>query len=222
MFFKGCPLSCYWCSNPESQDNHPCKEARQYIVEEVLELCLQDRAFYEETRGGVTFSGGEPLSQQDFLIELSGALRKEKIHIAIETSGFAPLDIFSDIYAAIDLLLFDIKHYDDSLHVMGTGVHFDEIIANLRSAISFGKELLIRIPVIPRYNNTVEDARGFCSLLESLGIYQVQLLPFHQFGGKKYELLGLSYSMKNIPQLHAEDLEEYQMIFTKAGIKCFF
>ena len=221
VFFKGCPLSCFWCSNPESQDTQPCREERWYSLEESLEICLADRPFYEET-GGVTLSGGEVLTQRQFALELLQALKKEKIHTAVETSGFASPEVFADIAEAADLLLFDIKHFDDSRHVEGTGVHNEGILANLKNALAYGKAVLVRIPVIPGYNNTVEDARGFASLLESMEIKQVELLPFHQFGEKKYDLLNLSYAMKNIPQLHPEDLEEFRQIFTGYGIDCFF
>jgi pyruvate formate lyase activating enzyme len=120
------------------------------------------------------------------------------------------------------MLLFDIKHYDDSRHVEGTGVHNSLILANLKIALTLDKDILIRLPVIPGYNNSPEDARGFAELLTGMGIQRVQLLPFHQFGEKKYDLLKISYAMRGIPQLHKEELEEFRTIITKTGIDCFF
>ena len=222
IFFKGCPLTCRWCSNPESLDGKPWKEARSYTLEEVLAICLEDRPFYEESGGGVTLSGGEVLAQGQFALELLQALKKEKIHTAIETSGFAPPEDFAATTEAADLVLFDVKHYNDRLHFDGTGVHNDQILINLKNALARGKDLLVRLPVVPGYNNSAEDAAGFVSLLMPMGIRRVQLLPFHQFGEKKYELLGLPYAMKNIPQLHPEDLEDYRQVFVKSGIECFF
>jgi len=121
-----------------------------------------------------------------------------------------------------DLLLFDIKHYDDSRHAEGTGVSNTLILDNLKSALTAGKAILPRIPVIPGFNDTPEDARGFALLLASLKIGKVQLLPFHQFGEKKYENLQKPYALRGVPQLHPEDLETYRQIFVDAGIDCFF
>jgi len=234
VFFKGCPLTCYWCSNPESQDGQPCKEARSYTLEEVLKICLEDRLFYEENAGvlplssheyiggGVTLSGGDPLAQPQFALELLRALRKEHIHTAMETSGFAPPGVFEEISDAVDLLLFDIKHFDNQRHIEGTGVPHDLVLSNLEKALDRSKNVLARLPVIPGYNNSEEDARGFVSLLVSMNIKRLQLLPFHQFGERKYELLGLTYAMKKVKQLHPEDLEDYRNIFLKQEIDCFF
>ena len=221
IFLDGCPLCCYWCSNPESLTANPCTDSREYTVQEVLKICLEDRPFYEEAGGGVTLSGGEALVQWEFSLELLNALKNEGIHSAVETSGYASGEIFNKINEAADLLLFDIKHYDNDSHLKGTGVHNELILSNLRSAVNRGKDLLVRLPVIPQYNNSIEDARGFAALFQSLGIKRLQLLPFHQFGEKKYELLGLQYSMKNIPQLHKEDLEDFKQVFTARGMDCF-
>ena len=234
VFFKGCPLSCYWCSNPESQDGRPCAEARWYTLEETLKACLADRLFYEEgagglalsspeyAGGGVTLSGGEALSQAGFALELLRALKEENIHTAVETSGFAPADVFEEIAETVHLLLFDIKHFDNQRHIEGTGVPNGLILANLKNALGRNKNVLVRLPVIPGYNNTNEDALGFVSLFESLNIKRLQLLPFHKFGAKKYELLNLPYAMEKIPQLHPEDLEEFRHGFFGRGIDCFF
>jgi pyruvate formate lyase activating enzyme len=231
VFFKGCPLSCKWCSNPESQRAEPCllrdggksvPDSREYSLEETLEICLEDRPFYEESGGGVTLSGGEVLTQRQFAAELLRALKRENIHTAIETAGYAPREVFEEVSKEADLLLFDIKHFDEERHIEGTGAGRAPIIANLKSALAFGKTLLPRLPVIPGYNDSPEDARGFASLLVSLGVKRVQLLPFHHFGEKKYDMLGLPYPMRGFPQLHPEDLEEFRGIIAGQGIDCFF
>lgn len=225
IFLKGCPLSCFWCSNPESLDGNPCEENREYGVEELVKICLEDRPFYGANEasktGGVTLSGGEALAQWEFCLELLRALRAEGIHSAIETSGYAPAHIFRKVIEAADLILFDIKNHDAQRHAAGTGVQNALILSNLKSALECGKDLLTRIPVIPGYNDSAADARCFALLLESMGIRNLQLLPFHQFGEKKYELLNLPYSMKNVPQLHPEDLSDFRKIFTERGINCF-
>ena len=225
VFLKGCPLSCFWCSNPESLNGSPCKDNREYTLEEVLKICFEDRPFYEETTGeaggGVTLSGGEALDQWEFSLELLRALRNEGIHSVIETSGYATREIFDKVSEAADLLLFDIKHHDDRRHVEGTGVHNELILSNFKSAVGRGIDLLPRLPVIPGYNDSAEDACSFAALFLSMGVKRLQLLPFHQLGEKKYELLNLPYSMKNIPQLHPEDLEDFKRVFTGKGMDCF-
>lgn len=275
VFFKGCPLKCQWCSNPESQlekvqilydytkcihchkciatcphhaisinnqnisinfdqcigclscvnvcFNHALSHEGEYKeVQEIVDICLQDIDFYEESNGGVTISGGEGMSQPTFLKELVKALKQHHIHVAIETTGYIQSDIFQELALMFDLLLFDVKHYDRDKHYQGTGVYNDLIISNLKWAIENNIEVLPRIPVIPDFNDSLEDARGIANLLKSINASQVQLLPFHQFGEKKYELLNKDYLLHNKKALHPEDLVDYQQIFLDQGINCFF
>lgn len=275
VFFKGCPLKCLWCSNPESQNSalqitwdeskclkclhcvHNCKqkaislnnncieidskkcvscfncvkscpkkalviEGKYLSLSEVMEDILKDKVFYEESNGGVTLSGGEVLEQYEFATELLKLLKENNIHTAIETTGYTSNEIFSDFIENVDLLLFDVKHYNREKHFKATNVYNDIIIENLKIAIEKGKEVIIRIPVIPTINASLEDAKGFCKLLKSTGATKVNLLPFHQFGQKKYELLNKNYSFKNVEQLHEEDLSKYKKIFIESGFDCYF
>lgn len=230
VFFKGCPLSCKWCSNPESQRAEPCfmgegkkraLDSRFYSIDEILKICLQDRYFYEDSGGGITLSGGEALTQPKFAAALLEALRKEGLHTVLETSGYAPADAFNEVSALSDLLLFDIKHYDEYRHVEGTGVNNNLILANLKTAMARKVPILLRLPVIPGYNDSLEDAHGFASLIKSMGLESVQLLPFHQFGERKYDMLNIPYEMRGVDQLHNEDLEEFKRIICNTGIACF-
>ena len=191
-------------------------------VQEVVDVCLQDIDFYEESHGGVTISGGEGMSQPRFVEALISALKKHSIHVAIETTGFIQEDIFQHLAPMFDLLLFDVKHYDSQKHYEGTGVFNELIIHNLKWAFDQGIEILPRIPVIPNFNNSLDDAKGLAKLLLDIGLSKVQLLPFHQFGEKKYELLNKEYKLKNQKALHPEDLKEYQKVFLDYGIDCFF
>ncbi|WP_010258157.1 glycyl-radical enzyme activating protein [Treponema primitia] len=232
VFFKGCPLRCRWCSNPESQEaglgtvglggvtasNRLSADIRYYTVEEVMETCLQDRPFYEESGGGVTLSGGEVLLQAGFATALLDRLGEEKIHRAIETSALAPAAVWQECINHVDLLLIDVKHYDRERHIEGTTVSNEACLANLQTALDRGKNVLPRIPVIPGFNNSLEDAEGFARLFTAMGISKVELLPFHQFGEKKYEDLGIPYPMHGIPQLHREDLTEYRQVLIDRGI----
>ena len=191
-------------------------------VEEVVEICLQDLDFYEESGGGVTVSGGEGMTQPDFVKELLLRLKEHGIHTAIETTGYAPDSVFQELAPIFDLLLFDVKQYDSLKHKEGTGVGNEQIIKNLRWAIQKGLDVLPRVPVIPNFNAALEDAAGIAALLKEIGASKVQLLPFHQFGENKYHLLGRTYEYEHVEALHPEDLGDYQKIFLDAGLECFF
>lgn len=191
-------------------------------INKIVQICLQDKDFYDESNGGVTISGGEGMSQPAFLKDLIHALKQQHLHVAIETTGYVQPLIFQEIASMLDLLLFDVKHYDTNQHYQGTKVHNELIIQNLKWAIAHQINILPRIPVIPFFNANLEDAYGFCQLFKEIGIRKVQLLPFHQFGEKKYELLQQTYHYKNKKALHQEDLEEYQKVFLNEGIECFF
>ncbi|WP_334259022.1 glycyl-radical enzyme activating protein [Faecalicoccus pleomorphus] len=191
-------------------------------IEEIVRIALQDKDFYEESDGGITISGGEGMSQPDFLKELVKELKKHNLHLAIETTGYIPKETFHELAPLFDLLLFDVKHYDTNRHFEGTGVHNEQIINNLKWAFHQGLEILPRIPVIPSFNDSIQDAAGFASLLTEIGLKKVQLLPFHQFGERKYEMMHKEYAYKNVRALQKEDLTEYQNEFIKKGLDCFF
>lgn len=275
VFFKGCPLHCRWCSNPESQSTkvqmlwdhkkciscHHCidvcqnnaislKDKNIYIqhdlcngclkceqecpgqaikhegdtktVQEVLDVVLQDEVFYEESGGGITLSGGEMLSQPSFAIELLKACKEEHIHTACETTCFAQTETFLKVIENIDYVLFDMKHWNPVTHKEYTGVDNDLILHNIKEAIALRKTVLPRTPVIPGFNDSLKDAQGLADKLNFVGAKRVQLLPFHQFGENKYDLLNENYYYKDVPALHKEDLKEYQEILIKNGIDAFF
>lgn len=218
--FNNC-IGCLECVN-----NCPAKalshEGEYKKVSDIVDICLQDKDFYEESGGGITISGGEGMSQPHFLKALINELKKHDLHIAIETTGHVSSQTFQELASQLDLLLFDVKHYDLKKHYEGTHVYNDQIISNLKWAIENGINVLPRIPVIPDFNASLEDAKGLANLLISLGAKKVQLLPFHQFGEKKYELLNKEYLFKNKKALHPEELIDYQKIFLDKGIDCFF
>lgn len=213
----GCGLCQKACPNSALQ-----LEGKVTSVEEVLEVCLQDLPFYEESGGGVTLSGGETLAQPGFTKALLKALKKEGIHTALETTGFAPAQVFLDCIANADLLLFDMKHWNEEKHKEGTGVSNQEILQNMKKAVEMGKQVLPRIPVIPGYNDSLEDAAGFSALLLEIGCREAQLLPFHQFGEKKYTLLDKPYAYAGQKGLTQEALEPFRKVFLEKEIHCFF
>ena len=231
IFFKGCPLRCYWCSNPESWSGKPEPmwdnlEKENIIVgeyktmDELITEIKKDMAFYEESGGGVTLSGGEVLSQGSFAIPLLVALKKEKIHTVCETCGYGNRDSFKELIQYTDLIYFDLKHYNDEKHREGTGVPLQIILENLDVAMKLHPNVVVRIPIIPSYNDSLEDARGFANLLCKKGVKTVELLPFHQFGESKYKALGKEYSMEGIPQLHEEDLQSFKEILKSSSLSC--
>lgn len=236
VFFKGCPLKCSWCANPESQSAAleipwDIKKAPPQLlklkgerksVDKIVRIVMQDEPFYRKSGGGVTLSGGEALLQPDFAIALLQACKACGLHTAMETTGFAAPAVFRQVIGHLDLLLFDIKHWDEEKHKEYTGVSNLPILANMKYAIEHGKEVLPRLPVIPGVNATLEDAAGFVRRLREAGAGKVQLLPFHQFGENKYRLLGRNYAFENRQALHPEDLEEYRQVFLAEGIEAFF
>lgn len=194
-------------------------EGRRVSVQDVLQEALKDKPFYDQSGGGVSFSGGEVLLQQEFATALARELHAHGVHVAIETAAAVPEDQFQRFLKEIDYVFMDLKHYDDARHREGTGIGNGKIIANLRSLIASGLDYTVRIPVIPNYNDAIADAHGFASLLKELGAAHVQLLPFHQLGERKYQLLHRDYAYAGKPQLHREDLQNYRNIFMQYGIE---
>lgn len=191
-------------------------------MEEVLEEVEKDREFYEESGGGITLSGGEVLQQHAFAVELLKEAQSRGLHCAAETTGYASHEVFREFVEYIDLLLFDMKHWDREKHFEKTGVYNDIILENMGYAVSQGIPLIARIPVIPKFNASLKDAAGMAENLCKLGIREVHLLPFHQFGEKKYEQLETEYEMSGVPQLHPEQLQKYIQVFLDRGLDASF
>lgn len=218
--FRRCD-GCLTCTR-ECPGHALAHEGERKSVGEIVDVCMQDAAFYEESGGGVTISGGEGMSQPAFTEALAKALRAKGVHTAIETTGYVSADVFRRLAPLFDLLLFDMKHYDPARHSEGTGVRNERIIENMLWARRSGLAVLPRIPVIPGFNGGLEDADGLAALLNRIGFQRVQLLPFHQMGERKYELLNRDYAMKGVKALHPEDLTDYRQVFLDAGLDCFF
>lgn len=229
VFFKGCPLACRWCANPESQNRYAAQaqrlnddrcRCREVTVEQVMAEVIQDKPFYDQSGGGMTLSGGEVLQQAEFAAALCRAAREAGIHTAAETTGFAVPERFQMLLDEVDLLLLDVKHCDPAVHRAGTGVDNRLILDNLRTAAAADKPVIARIPVIPRFNSGPEDAKRLAQLLAQFKIHEVHLLPFHQLGERKYQQMGVPYDYRGVDQLHPEDLEDYQQVFLDAGLNC--
>jgi pyruvate formate lyase activating enzyme len=265
VFFSGCPLSCLWCHNPESQSLTPellyrqnrclmcgacvevCPEgaislesnrfasrrltvksqetfdsiitdrekcvscqtcvstcysgARQFsgremTVSQVMDQVKREIPFYDESGGGVTFSGGEPLMQPSFLAELLTACRKEEIHTIVDTSGFSNWNVFEQIRGNVDLFLYDLKHMDSARHREVTGVPNEIILENLRKLAERGHKILLRIPLIPGINDDEENLHASGEFLASLPKLEgVELMGYHNIAQAKYEALSREYKL---------------------------
>ena len=222
VFFQGCNMRCTWCANPESIETRPTgpdSEAKWYTVEALVPILLQDKAFYDASGGGITLTGGEPLLQAPFVMALCDALRVEGVSVIMETAAHVAVPVFLDVLAKLDGILIDLKHYDNNEHLRGTGATLELPLQNIRAALASDVPTVIRIPVIPGYNNSPADIIGFTALLQDLGAREVHLLPFHQMGDYKYEKLGLSYAFSGVPGMKNEELAPFAEALRDAGFK---
>jgi pyruvate formate lyase activating enzyme len=240
FFLKACPLACWWCHNPEGIDGEiqeiervhrigekkftrKEKVGQYYKPEELLEIARKDLVFMEESGGGVTFSGGEPLVQHSFLSETLRLFRDEGIHTAVDTSGYASRQVADEIIPLADLFLFDIKHLDPLRHKEFTGVSNELILDNYKYILERAKKVIIRIPLIPGFN---DDALHLAALRDFVrggqqggNIQRIDLLPYHRIGSSKYKTFGQEYRMKDIKQPTAERMDELKDFFEDTGIR---
>jgi len=234
VFLKGCPLSCPWCHNPEGIRDTPetmtrtyhlgkSSEVRQETVGQtmdvsaVLEEVKKSSVFFEESGGGVTFSGGEPLMQADFLYECMQACREAGIHTVLDTCGYCPPDIFKKILQVTDLILFDLKHSDEGVHRSVTGVSLAPILKNLELAASL-KPVILRIPVIPSINDSLPIHQQIADFLQqSVRVSQIDLLPYHAYAESKYRRLNREYPLRDLPVIGQERMNQLKEIYTAKG-----
>ncbi len=177
--------------------------------EETKALLMKDKAFYDHTGGGVTISGGEPLLQHEFLTPLILGLHKEGIHIALDTTGYAPWEVFEGVLSCVDLLLFDVKHLDAGKHRKVTGVDNTLILDNLMRCSGLC-EIWIRIPLIPGFNDDVGFTDAVVELAHSIGAARCCFLPFHRWGEHKYERLGLANPYTQYREFTPRELDRFR------------
>ena len=232
VFLKGCPLSCVWCHNPESQRFEPeilfykdkctgCGRCRgitaadkdfvcfngakeicgkTVTADEVTAEVLKDKPFYENSGGGVTLSGGEPLAQYDFSLELLQKAKENGIHTAVETCGYAERSKILEIAKYIDLFLFDCKETDPELHKEYTGFDNKVILENLKALSDAGSKIILRCPIIPGFNDRAEHFKRISETANKFsGIEHIEIEPFHPLGESKYSALGRKYANIKTP-----------------------
>lgn len=194
-----------------------------YTVAELMAILIRDQGFWG-AGGGVTFSGGEPLSQPAFLLSVLKQCQASYIHTAVETSAQAEPDILLAILPWTDWLLVDIKHMDPAAHRAEIGAGNERILKNLEALASagWGGRLIVRVPIIPGYNDTAKNLRATAGFVQGLGLNEVNLLPFHRLATSKYEQLGLDYGRyAHLAPPNQEELRANQQIFLDMGLSCY-
>lgn len=201
VFLKGCPLRCVWCHNPEGWSSRPqlmhkptgdeiC--GKEVESAELIALLRKDKALYAMNGGGVTFTGGEPAMQAEFLCEVLNGLTD--IHTAIETSGYCSETDFRRLLDRLSLVMFDIKHPDTDIHRRYTGVDNALILSNLQVLIRSGKPFVARVPLIPGVNDNRETLSRIRDLVAGAkGLLRLEILRYNSAAGAKYPMLGMDY-----------------------------
>lgn len=273
VFFKGCPLHCLWCSNPELisleqeilSDPKKCvlcgscikacpqnailqKDGKTYIKRDICSKCgicekicpkgvyeligtyitqedllkelIKDEVFYNVSGGGVTFSGGEPVLQYKFLKKVAEGLKEHKIHVALETAGYVPWGCFEEILSLIDLVLYDIKTTDKVKHEKLTGGNVDIILKNALKMSELNIPMIIRLVLIPGYNDSREDVIERLNFIRKLNsVKRVDILPYHRLGAAKYNMLGQKYLLKDLKEPEEQFVDEIKSMIESFGYK---
>jgi pyruvate formate lyase activating enzyme len=273
VFFKGCPLRCVWCSNPESQnstfeiahrnsvckkcgrcveacpekaislgekstgiDRKICTECRKCVetcpfgvyqvygkkvsVEEVYEEVIRDKPFYDNSGGGITASGGEPLLQANFVAELFKRCQENNINTCLDTCGYADTAAWEKTLPYTNLVLYDLKLMNSKTHSKWTGKSNDKILRGIRLVTEFGVPLIVRIPVIPGVNDSKENMMATALFVKELGQKDVNLLPYHRFGESKYTMLDRRYGLSKLRRPDDSALEILVNVFKNLDLQC--
>ena len=194
--------SCELCGKCTLYCPHDAREicGKEYTVDEGMREILKDKAFYDHSGGGVTFSGGECMLQIDFLEEILKVCKENGIHTAVDTAGHVPYEYFERILPYTNLFLYDVKCYDSEKHKKYTGVRNELILENLKKLLATGKSVWVRIPIIPTVNDTVEEIQRIKAYISSCGKPEkIELLPYHAMGEHKFEALGKAVQRFNAP-----------------------
>ncbi len=208
VFMQGCHLRCKYCHNP---DTWPLTSGKELILtpEELLKKLLRFKPYYADN-GGVTFSGGEPLLQKDFLVKCLSLCKENQIHTCLDTAGCGDGD-YEEILSLTDLVLLDIKHYTADGFRLVTGCESDESLRFLDTLQKANVPIWIRHVVVPGLTYDDAHLEGLIKYLQTLkNIQRVELLPYHTLGVSKYHALNISYPLEDVPALAAEELAGWQ------------
>jgi len=230
VFLKGCFLRCKWCCNPESQrfdietmtvDGREKIIGRDVTVAQVMDEIEKDRIYYRRSGGGVTLSGGESLGQPDFAAAILRACKERRINTAIESTGCAGFDKIEKLLPYLDLYLMDIKHTNSEKHKAFTTQPNELILENARKIAEKANKLIIRVPVIPTFNDTESEIKGIAEFAKSLpNVDELHLLPYHRLGEDKYKGLGRNYELHGVELISEEHIERLKKIVEDTGLIC--
>lgn len=201
LFFQGCPLSCRWCHNPESQAKPLEIDAKEMdrVAAGLMEEIEKDLIFYDDSGGGVTFSGGEPLCQPKLLFKLLDLCREKEIHTCLDTSGYADIKIILKAAEKADLILYDIKLFDEKAHRKYTGKSGVLVLDNLKQLSKQKANIRLRFPLIPQMTDMDENVGRIIAFLKRDTIYRdIHILPFHKAGEAKYKVLNIKNYLQDI------------------------
>ena len=193
---------------------------QEMLVDDVLSEVRRDAEYYRVSGGGVTASGGEPLSQADFVAELFARCGEEGIHTCLDTSGYASPGAFKKVLAYTNIVFFDIKHTDPERHEEMTKHQNGVILDNLQIVVKSGVDVIIRIPVLSGLNSTVEEMADTAKLIRDSGLNKVHLLPYHKYGVGKYEMLDREYPLEDLVPPAPEELEAIVRMMNKYSLDC--
>ena len=244
VFFKGCPLHCPWCSNPESRSHDSVfirRDARcihcetcemdvdecpsgafqrmgiDYTLDELIAQIMKDEVFYRVSGGGVTLSGGEVLSQAAFATRLLKKLKAWGIATAIETTGHGNRAALLELAKYCDEVLFDFKIMDPARAHAVTGINLRRVLDNFTALCAQGARVIPRLPLIPGHTMDLDNLNHVLDFLAPYGLKELHLLPFHQYGASKYGLVGLDYVMADVATPTEEDVAPYVRRAEEAG-----
>ena len=230
VFLKGWVRRCKWCCNPESQhyavensiSNGKSKTVgRDVTAREVLDEVERDRVYYKRGGGGLTLSGGETFCQPDFALALFKGAKARGINTAIETTSCVPWETIERLLPYIDHYLMDIKHMDPEKHKLYTTKDNKLILENAVKIAERTNGLVIRVPVIPTFNDSEEDIRAIAEFTASLkNVRKIHLLPYHRLGRDKYTGLGREYELDGIVPPEDEQMQKLKAVAESCGLEC--
>lgn len=209
IFFQGCKLRCSYCHNP---DTWSLMEGTEVTADELIKKILRFRPYFESSGGGVTFSGGDPLMQPKFLLELLKKCKENGIHTTIDTAGYGHSDSYDEILKYTDLVLLDIKHINSDGYVLVTGCNSNGVNTFLEALRRSKTRVWVRHVVVPGYTDDLEHMDKISEIInnEIPNVDKIELLPYHLLGVNKYETMGLKYKLEGVPHMDKERCMELQ------------